>query len=142
MRRSLYACALLLSGALLAGCNDSTLSGNNNLGCGRVRSFSLGSSANGSLDTSDCQLGDGSAVDYYRIRVSSGRNVYLSMSSSIIDPYVAVVDEFGTLVAEEDNGGAGVSELSVFLPAGTYYIAASSYGPGDYGSYFLQTDSD
>lgn len=141
MRRSLYACALLLSGALLAGCDSSTFT-DNDLGCDRVRSFSLGSSANGSLDTSDCQLGDGSAVDYYRFRVSSSRNVYLSMSSSIIDPYVAVVDEFGNLVAEENNGGAGVSELSVFLPSGTYYIAASSYAPGDYGSYFLDTDSD
>ena len=140
MRRSL-SCALLLSGTLLAGCDSSTFS-DDDLGCDRVRSFSLGSSANGSLDTGDCQLGDGSAVDYYRFRVSSSRNVYLSMSSSIIDPYVAVVDEFGNLVAEEDTGGAGSSELSVFLPSGTYYIAASSYAPGDYGTYFLDTDFD
>ncbi|HYH80982.1 MAG TPA: hypothetical protein VEX86_14370 [Longimicrobium sp.] len=141
MRRFLHACVLLLSGAILAGCDDSTFV-DDNLDCDRVRSFSLGSSANGSLDPSDCRLGDGSAVDYYRFRLSSSRDVYLSMTSNVIDPYVAVVDEFGNLVAEEDNGGAGFSEMSVFLPSGTYYIAASSFSAGDYGDYFLDTDSD
>jgi hypothetical protein len=142
MRRSLFSCALLLSGALLAGCNDSTLSGNNNLGCDRVHSVSLGSSTSGTLDTSDCQLGDGSAVDYYRFRISSSRNVSVNMSSSIVDSYVAIVDEFGSLVADEGTGGSGFSQVNAFLPAGTYYIAASTFAAGDYGSYSLDTASD
>jgi hypothetical protein len=141
MRRSLRACVLLLSGLLLAGCDSSTFV-DDNLGCDRVRSFSLGSSTSGSLDPSDCRLNDGSAVDYYRVRISSGRNVFVGMSSNVIDPYVAVLDEFGSVVAEEDFGETGYSELSVFLPEGTYYIAASSYAPNDYGSYSLDTDYD
>ncbi|HET7230218.1 MAG TPA: hypothetical protein VFJ16_09460 [Longimicrobium sp.] len=142
MRRMIYVCALLLSGGLLAGCDDLGTFTDSNLNCDRVRSLSLGSSTSGSLDTSDCQLNDGSAVDYYRFRISTSRNVYVSQQSSVIEPYVAILDEFGNLVAEEDNGAQGLSELSAFLPSGTYYIAASSYGPGDYGSYFLDTDDN
>lgn len=141
MRRSLLACAALLSGTLLSGCNDALLSNNQYLNCDRVHSLSLGSGASGSLDTGDCVLNDGSAVDYYRFRISSPRTVYVSEQSSSIDPYVAILDEFGSVVAEEDNGGSGFSEISgIYLPEGTYYIAASSYGPGDYGSYVIDTD--
>lgn len=141
MRRSLFACAVVLSAALLSGCDDSLLSDNRYLNCDRVRGISLGSSVNESLDTFDCVLNDGSAVDYYRFRISSPRTVYVSQQSSSIDPYVAILDEFGSVVAEEDNGGGGFSEINgIYLPEGTYYIAASSYGPGDYGNYFLDTD--
>jgi hypothetical protein len=141
MRRSLRACVLLLTCLLLAGCNDSTFV-DDNIGCDRVRSFSIGSSTSGSLDPGDCRLNDGSAVDYYRVRISSGRNVFVAMSSNVIDPYVAILDEFGSVVAEEHFGETGYSELTVFLPAGTYYIAASSYAPNDYGSYSVDTDFD
>lgn len=141
MRRSLFACAMVLSAALLSGCNDALLSNNQYLNCDRVHSLSLGSSVSGTLDSGDCRLNDGSSVDYYRFRISSPRTVYLSQQSSTIDPYVAILDEFGSVVAEEDNGGGGYSEINgIYLPEGTYYIAASSYGPGDYGSYFLDTD--
>jgi hypothetical protein len=142
MRRSLIACALLLSGTLVAGCDDlGTLSDNANLNCDRIRSLSLGSGTSGSLDTGDCRLGDGSAVDYYRFRISSPRTVYISEQSGSIEPYVALLDEYGSVVAEEDNGGPGFSEISgIYLPEGTYYIAASSYAAGDYGSYTLDTD--
>jgi hypothetical protein len=139
MRRSPIACALV-AGALLAGCNDLTLSDNANLNCDQIRSISLGNSASGQLDTGDCVLNDGSAVDYYRFRVSGSRTVYVSEQSNIVDPYVAILDEFGNVVEEEQSGGQGFSELSTFLPSGTYYIAVSTYGPGDYGSYFLDTD--
>jgi len=142
MRRSLFACALLLSGTLLAGCDDlGTLSDNANLDCDRVRSISLGNSTSGSLDSGDCRLGDGSAVEYYRFRISSPRTVYVSEQSNTIDPYVAILDEYGSVVAEEDSGGSGYSEINgIYLPQGTYYIAASSYGPGDYGSFSLDTE--
>jgi hypothetical protein len=139
MRRSLIACALL-SGALMAGCDDIGTLSNQYLDCDRIRSISLGNSASGSLDTNDCVLNDGSAVDYYRFNVNSSRNVYVSEQSNTIDPYVAILDEFGNVVEEEQGGGNGSSELTAFLPSGTYYIAVSSYTAGDYGSYSLQTD--
>ena len=141
MRRTLAACALALSGALLAGCNDSTFV-NDQLGCDRVRSFSIGSTASGSLTVNDCQLQDGSAVDYYRFSTNGNRLVHVLLTSTTINPYVVIMDRFGNVVVEEDNGGTGYSEILVNLPSDTYYIAATSYDIGEYGDYFLETDYD
>jgi hypothetical protein len=138
MRRSIYACVLALGGGLLAGCSDSTFV-SDALGCGDVRSFSIGNSASGRLSTGDCQLQDGSAVDYYRVSISGGRTVHLLLSSSQINPYVVIMDRNGNVVADEDNGGTGYSELLTDLPSGTYYIAATTYDIGEYGDYVLET---
>lgn len=138
MRRSLSVCALLLSGALLAGCNDSTFV-DDQLGCNRVRSFNIGNSASGDLTSGDCQLQDGSAVDYYRVNINGNRAVHVFLSSNTINPYVVIMDRNGNVVVEEDNGGTGFSELIADLPSGTYYIAATSYDFGDYGDYLLET---
>ena len=139
MRRSLSLLAVLLPAALLAGCDSSTFV-DDRIGCDRVHSFSLGNSASGTLDPDDCILSDGSAVEFYRFRTGSFRTVFASVTSSRVDPYVEIVDEFGDVVAEEDNGGAGYSELTVNLPPGTYYIAVTTFRPGDYGDFFLDTD--
>ena len=138
MRRSLYACALLLSGALLSGCSDSTFV-DDQLGCDEVRGFSIGNSTSGHLSTGDCQLQDGSAVDYYRVNISGSRTVHILLTSDVINPYVVIMDRYGNVVADEDNGGTGYSEILTNLPSGTYYIAATSYDFGDYGDYFLET---
>src|SRR4051812_6569806 len=139
MRRPLAACALALSGALLSGCSDSTFV-NDQLGCDRVRSLSIGSSASGELGINDCQLSDGSAVDYYRFTTNVNRTVHLLLTSNTINPYVVIMDRYGNVVDEEDTGGTGFSELLSDLPSGTYYIAATTYDVGDYGDYFLETD--
>ena len=141
MRRSLYATALLLGGALLSGCSDSTFV-RDQLGCDEIRGFSVGSSASGRLDSGDCQLSDGSAVDYYRVSVSGNRLVHVMLTSNQINPYVVIMDRNGNVVADEDTGGTGYSGIDVNLPSDTYYIAVTSYDIGEYGDYFLETDYD
>jgi len=138
MRRSLSACALLLAGALLSACSDSTFV-SDQLGCDEVHSFSVGSDESGRLSTGDCQLQDGSAVDYYRISVNGDRLVHVLLTSNEINPYVVIMDRNGNVVWDEDNGGTGFSELFADLSSGTYYIAATSFDVGDYGQYLLET---
>ena len=139
MRRALSLLALLVPAALLAGCDSATFN-DNNIGCDRVHSFSLGNSASGTLDTGDCVLTDGSAVELYRFRINDFRTVYVSASSNNVDPYVEILDQSGNVIAEEDNGGSGYSELTTDLSSGTYYIAVTTYQPGDYGDFVLDTD--
>jgi hypothetical protein len=140
MLRSTFS-GLLLTVLVLAGCSDlPTAIDDRVLGCDRVRSHSIGTSVSGSLDRSDCQLADGAAVDYYRFQLGSARSVRVTMTSSIVDTYVVILDRDGYLVAEEDDGGAGFSRLTAHLAAGTYYIAATSYRPGDYGEYRLTSE--
>lgn len=140
MRRTLAACALALSGALLSGCNGDSTFVDDQLACDRVRSFSIGNDDSGSLSLNDCQLNDGSAVDYYRFTTNGNRLVHVLLTSNTINPYVVIMDRFGNVIDEEDNGGTGFSELTSDLPSGTYYIAATSYEIGEYGEYFLETD--
>src|SRR4029079_17713963 len=112
-----------------------------NLSCDRVRSFSIGNDASGDLTPNDCRLNDGSAGDYYRFSISGSRTVHLLLSSNTINPYVVIMDRYGNVIADEDNGGTGFSELLTSLQSGTYYIAATSYDVGEYGDYFLETES-
>jgi len=142
MRRTLAACALLLSGALLSGCNDNSTFVNDQLGCDRVRSFSIGNDASGDLSPSDCRLDDGSSVDYYRFSTNGNRVAHILLTSNTINPYVVIMDRYGNVVADEDTGGTGYSEIDVNLPSDTYYIAVTSYDVGEYGDYFLETDYD
>lgn len=140
MSRSPFAGALLLAGLLVSGCERLTYVDDDILGCDRVRNHSIGSSTGESLSTSDCELSDGSAVDYYRFRISGERAVRVTMTSDVLDPYVVILDDRGSLVAEEDDGGSGFSELATYLRPGTYYIAATSYDYGDYGRYRLRSE--
>ena len=143
MTRSLHAGALLLVGLVGAGCeNNPTYVDQDTLGCDRVRGYSIGLPVGESLSTGDCRLSDGSAVDYYRVRISGGRTVWAVMTSSTIDPYVVILGRDGRLVAEETRGGAGLSEVVAYLPSGTYYIAATSYYDREYGPYRLTSGYD
>jgi hypothetical protein len=140
MRRSLSLLALAIPVAFLAGCDNNSTFVDNRLGCDRVHSFSLGNNANGTLDPNDCQLTDGSAAEFYRFSIGSSRTVYANVTSNTVDPYIEIMDRDGNVVAEEDNGDTGYSELTTFLPSGTYYVVVTSFRPGEYGDYYLQTD--
>jgi hypothetical protein len=139
MRPSLALAAALLGGLALSACSDSTFVDPSILNCSNVRNFSIGNSASGNLDTGDCQLNDGAAVDYYRFTLNNVRTIQVIEQSSVIDPYIAILDETGNLVTEETFASAGESEVRATLGAGTYYIAASTYQPGDYGTYTIQS---
>jgi len=58
--------------------------------------------------------------------------------SPVLDPVVSLYDSFGTLVASNDDGGAGRNSLLDFTPAfdATYYVAADGFGAST-GSYEL-----
>lgn len=140
MRRSFSALTLLITTLLLSGCDDGLTNVDDDvLNCDRVRSYSIGSSTSESLSTSDCEL-DGVAVDYYRVQISRGRDVQVTMTADRFDPYVVILDDDGFLVAEEDDFGSGFSEVTTYLSSGTYYVAATSYDYGEYGQYRLRSE--
>ena len=82
-------------------------------------------------------------VDYYRMRVKKGQRVSVDMQSvrlaqQLFDGHVAVFDDRGKLVAENDDSGLGFQDpmLSVIAPSsGEYRIAVRESGYGNEGSY-------
>ena len=127
--------------------------------CGTVTDISANSSTAGNLETSDCRIedmfpgsGDTTYVDEYRVTLSSGGTLTITMRSSEVDAFLALVN-FASSCTDasctptqvetfDDDSGGGVNgvdaQISVFLNAGTYIIFANSFDV-ETGSYTLQT---
>ncbi|MDB4951950.1 MAG: peptidase [Gemmatimonadetes bacterium] len=101
---------------------------------------------NGTLDSSDAKLDDGSYIDQYVYHGRAGEHLTITMKSTDFDSYL----NFGTLnggtfsstQSDDDSGGGNDSQISVTLPAnGDYAIRANSLMAGAAGSYTLSVVS-
>jgi hypothetical protein len=100
----------------------------------------LPSTVNASLSGWDCLTADDtqSYVDYYELTVRETTWVDLYLESFDFDAYLMVFDEWDTLITEDDDGGESTDAwVTVKLPPGRYYIAATSFEGGETGAYKL-----
>jgi hypothetical protein len=105
-----------------------------------ARSVYLPSSVSASLTGYDCLTADGteSFVDYYELRVHESTWVDLYLESYDFDAYLMIFDEWDELIAEDDDGGESTDAwVTVKLPPGRYFIAATSFDAGETGAYTL-----
>jgi hypothetical protein len=95
-----------------------------------------------SLQTTDCS-GNGFYSDDYYVFLKAGQSITVSMSSAVIDSYLAVyASASGTFLAQNDDRDVTTKDAQlVFTPsvAGFYTIVATSGGPGTTGAYTLIT---
>jgi hypothetical protein len=115
---------------------DATRAGNK--AC-TLQSISCGQTVNGSLATSDCVLNDGSFADYYEFTGTNGQDVTVTMRSSSVDSYLALLDPHDEDVQENDNGAGGNDARITYRlnSSGQWAIAAGSYSPHETGPYTL-----
>lgn len=103
-----------------------------------VGSLAPGQSVTGTLSTSDCLFPDGTYFDLYRLTVPAARTLQIDLTSSQVDAYLILYSADGTSLASDDDGGGGTnSRITRSLSAGTYLVAANSFGAGEVGSYRL-----
>lgn len=105
-----------------------------------ARYVSIGSTISASLSGYDCVTADDteSYVDYYELTIFETTWVDLYLESYDFDAYLMVFDEFDELIVEDDDGGESTDAwLTVKLPPGRYYIAATSFDGGETGNYRL-----
>lgn len=97
--------------------------------CAVLTPHSLGTTSDGALATSDCQLSDGTFVDFFSTTL--GANAYLFRQSAQFDTYLYLATPDGAVVAEVDDESVTStnSAIKALLPAGSYLLAASSYAP-------------
>lgn len=108
-----------------------------------ARFVGLGSRVTASLTAYDCVTADGteSYVDFYELNVTASTWVDLYMESYDFDAYLMVFDEWDELIVEDDDSGESTDAwLTVKLPAGRYYIAATSFDTDEEGLYTLFVD--
>ena len=97
--------------------------------------------AQGTLSTSDRQLRDGRRYDSTTFRGYAGQQISIGLESASFDPYLALLDGNGNVIAENDdvsrsNRSAGIRTT---LPAnGNYTIVATAYSASNnFGRYNL-----
>lgn len=121
-----------------------TLTGQTPGGSCPSTSISIGQTINGALSNSDCQLSDNSLFDSYSFSGTAGQTISISLTSSVFDTYLHLLQPDGTLLADDDDGGDGLNSRippesgTLTLPVtGTYKILANSFSPNVTGAYSL-----
>jgi hypothetical protein len=99
----------------------------------------LGSSVDSQLSTTDCQLSDGSFVDFYTVTVPTAGTYVFSQTSGIFDTYLGLFTAGAVVIGVNDDFGAvGTdSRVKVIVPAGTYIVGANSFDANTIGTYSL-----
>jgi hypothetical protein len=102
---------------------------------GQVLAF--GETARGRLQQGDGQLRSGEFSDPYRFLGQAGQRVAIEMRSSEIDTYIIMRPPEGDQVDNDDFEGLGTnSRIEMTLAAtGEYHVYATTYQPGETGSY-------
>lgn len=128
---------------LLAACVDltgpSTVIVDEGPDC-RARWVTRPSITNAALTAWDCTTDDATSsyVDYYELRVYNTVWVDFYMESYDFDAYLMLFDEWDVLLAEDDDGGEATDAwMTVKLPPGRYFLAATSFDSGERGAYRL-----
>lgn len=95
-------------------------------------------SERGRLGPGDSQLNSGEWVKWYEYQATAGSSVIITMTSSEIDSYLMVRGE-GLVEDNDDGPGMGLSSrLEITFPTtGVYRIGATTYAPGEQGTFQL-----
>ena len=106
-----------------------------------------GQAVTGRLDVGNDTLRSGEYMTVYTLNGQAGDHIELTLRSDQFDPYLFVQGpgDFAVANDDDDTGEDGVnSRLVLTLPAsGEYQIVATSYAPGETGTYRLSvTNSD
>jgi len=125
--------------ATVSGLPAITFTANAGDPCKVTPSYTLGSSSDGRLGLADCQVSDGSFVDFWLTTIP-GTNTYLiNESSTQMDAYLLLLTTDYHVIAQNDNAGTTThnSTIKAILPAGNFLIGANSLNPRETGSYNL-----
>jgi len=98
------------------------------------------------LAATDCNFGDDTFLDAYRIVLPAATTMETVMRSSAFDAYLFIysVAANGSLTKtgeDDDSGGGNDARLAGGIPAGTHYILANSINTFGFGAYTLRFTS-
>ena len=101
-------------------------------------SIAVGATASGRIDV-------GSDQDWFRVNLTLGQHYTFALNGATAAPnedlHITVRNNSGTVVASDDNSGAGSNALAAYTPnaSGNYYVIAQSWG--DIGNYTLTVNA-
>jgi hypothetical protein len=109
--------------------------------CDTTTGYTLGSTVNGSLAATDCQLTTGEYVDFYGTTLTTAQALTFNMTSTTLNSWLEMYDATGALVAFNDNVATGNanSTVRVYAPSGNYFLAATTANANATGAYQLSS---
>jgi hypothetical protein len=102
------------------------------------RPVAVGQTVSGTISSGSCRMANGKFADPWQLTLTSAATLVIDMMSNQIDTYLLLTDAEGRILGVDDDGGFGTDSRLVhqFAP-GTYTIWATTYSPGEVGSYQL-----
>ncbi len=106
--------------------------------CDHFGAISCGQTLTGTLTDQDCELNDGSFIDFWDFQGTNGQTVTVTLTSSQTDSYLFLLDPDANPVAQSDSGGGGTNARVAFSldGTGTWTLGANA-APGETGNYTL-----
>lgn len=104
--------------------------------CTTPGAITVGQTVTGALATGDCEV-DGGFADIYTLAVTAPTSVAIDLSSSAFDAYLELRNASGAIITTGDDTDDTDARIIRSLAAGSYRIYATSYFPGETGSYVL-----
>lgn len=98
----------------------------------------------GTLDSSDAQLNDGSRYERYSFQGTAGQTVVITMQSSALDTYLILMDASNNQLADNDDISQDNfnSQIQYTLPyTGSYTIVANAFDANGQGTYTLSVNA-
>ena len=108
--------------------------------CSVRSTHTFGTASSGTLSSDDCQLSDGSFVDFYTTSVPEAGAYYFG-ESAVFDTYLLLGMPDGTTIGENDDElETGTSSgIKALLPAGDYLLGPGTFAPGVTGDYIISS---
>lgn len=97
----------------------------------------------GTIDANDAPYVDdydSRPADRFPVELATAQTIRVRMNSPELDPYIAVVDGDGQVLAENDDSDGTLNSQVDFTPpeAGSYTVVATTFSSGDPGPYALR----
>ena len=108
--------------------------------CAVRSTHTFGSSSSGTISSSDCQLSDGSFMDFFTTSLPQA-GMYLFRQGAPFDTYLILAMPDGSTIGENDDEvetGTN-SGIKALLPAGNYLLGAGTFEPNVTGDYEISS---
>ena len=104
----------------------------------------IGTTSSGALSSGDCQLSDGSYIDYISTTVATAGTYIFNQASDAFDTFLLLYIAAGHIIGFNDDTLPGLSinsTIKALLPPGDFTVAASSYDPNITGAYTITSSA-
>lgn len=110
--------------------------------CAARTAHTIGTTTNGTLAGGDCQLSDGTYLDFFTTTISEA-GAYRFQQTAGFNSYLFLATADGSVIAENDDASEGTSNSSIkaLLPSGSYLLAANSLPPVQTGDYSISSSA-